>query len=82
MGNLLAYTASLDTAIAVPGDEVGAAELELSVFRRFRKSHDRHRNSVITRTHINFECSVCSSGMYFPKQASVLSFSADVCSGL
>ena len=55
MGNLLAYTASLDTAIAVPGDEVGAAELELSVFR---KSHDRHRNSVITLTHINFECSV------------------------
>ena len=80
MGNLRAYTASLDTAITVPGAE--EAVLELSVFRRFRKSHDRHRNSVITRTHINFECSVCSSGMYFPKQASVLSFSADVCSGL
>ena len=80
MGNLRAYTASLDTAIVVPGAE--EAVLELSVFRRFRKSHDRHRNSVITRTHINFECSVCSSGMYFPKQASVLSFSADVCSGL
>ena len=80
MGNLRAYTASLDTAMAVPGAE--EAVLELSVFRRFRKSHDRHRNSVITRTHINFECSVCSSGMYFPKQASVLSFSADVCSGL
>ena len=74
MGNLRAYTASLDTAIVVPGAE--EAVLELSVFRRFRKSHDRRRNSVITRTHINFECSVCSSGMYF------LSFSADVCSGL
>ena len=56
MGNLRAYTASLDTAITVPGAE--EAVLELSVFRRFRKSHDRHRNSVITLTHINFECSV------------------------
>ena len=80
MGNLRAYTASLDTAIVVPGAEEAA--LELSVFRRFRKSHDRLRNSVITRTHINFECPVCSQGMYFYKQASVLSFSADVCSGL
>ena len=61
MGNLRAYTASLDTAIAVPGD-VKEVALELSVFRKFRKSHDRHRNSVITLTHINFECSVCSQG--------------------
>ena len=59
MGNLRAYTASLDTAIAVPGD-VKEVALELSVFRKFRKSHDRHRNSVITLTHINFECSVFS----------------------
>lgn len=58
MGNLRAYTASLDTAIAVPGDAEEAADLELSVFRKFRKSHDRRRNSVITLTHINFECSV------------------------
>ena len=49
MGNLRAYTASLDTAIVVAGAEEAA--LELSVFRRFRKSHDPHRNSVITRTH-------------------------------
>lgn len=82
MGNLRAYTASLDTAIVVPGAEEAALAVELSVFRRFCKSHDRHRNSVITRTHINFECPVCPQGMYFYKQASVLSFSADVCSGL
>ena len=51
MGSLRAYTASLDTAIVVAGAEEAALTLELSVFRRFRKSHDRLRNSVITRTH-------------------------------